>query len=761
MLKKLLRKLVFPAVLLIVLGGLALYVVWSGDSRVTTGNYTPEKAKEYFGSLQFDNALPEGPKETIDGTTWYLVSGNEEDASLWLEPKSGVIAVKDEYGTMWTSNPAASEMEQEQVQGLWRANLQSPFIFRYLKPQQISPELSNTVEQNAVVSWRKIDNGVGVRYVLDELGFSFYFEYRMDGGELQVQLPELGLLETKDNKLVTVELLPFMGAAPAGTDGYLFVPDGPGGLIYFNKQRSPLVTAYDFPVYGIDPSIAPIGQSFPREPIAYPVFGLKRGDEAFLAVIEEGQYKSNIYAAPSGIHTGFSQVFARFQVRRPFKQTVSLTKMVDAYETNMTVEPIRMKYLFLKGEDANYVGMAKAYRNYLQKESGAAKLQGGSKEPPAYFEFIMAATEPNPFNTKTVVSTTFSQVGEIAEKLRSRGVGNMIVGITGWNPGGLQGSLPKRFPIESGIGGKEGLIQLSEKLDALGDTKLVMQDVFTQATNAFGNGFSPLEDAARLVDGTAFREMNAGDWYSKETYFYRPNAANIRNNVANALEEYKQLPVEGVGMAEFGGLLYSDFSRKRPQDRKAMAEMYTELLDSTRKAVGFTMTSGAGAYTIGHVDYIQMFPTVYNYDLIIDEEVPFYPIAVHGLVTYSSSPGNVRTNPEVEYLRAIEYGAIPYFMLTNEDPRVHKRTAFAYLFSSRFDALEEKVLEEYDAFAHASGGVWNLFIENHRKVADGVYETTYENGRKIWVNYNLEPYSGEGHSVEAQSFTVIEQGVSG
>ncbi|WP_274362143.1 DUF5696 domain-containing protein [Paenibacillus thermotolerans] len=761
MLKRLLRLSLFPAVLLIVLGGLALYIVWSGDSSVTTGNYTPDKAKDYFESLPFETGLPDGAKQTIDGTAWYLVSGGDRETSLWLEPESGRIAVKDAHGTMWYGNPTSSDMEREEVQGLWRANLQSPFLFRYLKPQQNSPELSNAVEHNAAVAWRKINGGVGVRYVLDDLGFSFYFEYRLNNGELQVHMPELGLLETKENKIVTVELLPFMGAAPSGTEGYLFVPDGPGGLIYFNKTRSPLVTAYDFPVYGIDPSIPPNGQFFPRDSIAYPVFGLKRGDAGFLAVIEEGQYKSNVYAAPSGIHTGFNQIFARFHVRRPFKQPISLTKSIDAYEKNMTVEPITVKYMFLKGEEANYVGMAKAYRNYLQKEAGAAKLQGGSKEPPAYFEFIMAATEPNPFNTKTVVSTTFEQVEQIVEKLRGRGVGNMIVGVTGWNRGGLQGSLPKRFPIEEGIGGADGLKRLSGKLEAMGDAKLVMQDVFTQSTNAFGNGFSPLEDAARMVDGTAYREMFWSDWYSKETYYYRPNAENIRINVEQALEQYKRLPVDGIGIAEFGGLLYSDFSRKHPQDRKTMANMYAELLDTTRRTVGYAMTSGAGAYVLGHVDYIQLFPTVYNYDLIIDEEVPFYPIAVHGLATYSAAPGNVRTNPEVEYLRAIEYGEIPYFMLTYEDPRVLKRTMFAYLFSSKFDALEDRVLEEYEAFVDASEGVWNLFIENHRKVADGVYETTYENGRKIWVNYNQVPYSGEGHTMDAHSFAVIERGVSG
>lgn len=757
MLKKLLRKLIFPTVLVAVLGLLALYIVISGDSRkATVGNYTPERASAYFGQLTFEQGNPAGETMQAGGKTWYRVA-ERETSSLWLEPGTGQIAVKGRDGHLWFSNPSEAELAADKTQGLWKSNLSSPFLFRYLKEKETMPSLSNTVDQKTTVAWRSIQDGVGVKYTIEELGFTFYFEYSLNEDGFQANLPELGIAETKTNRLVTVEALPFFGAAPAGSDGYLLVPDGPGGLIQFNKPRSGLISAYDFPVYGEDEAIPTGTPFFPRDNIAFPVYGMKHGDGGFVAVIEQGEFKANIYASPSGVNTGFSAVFAKFNLRRPYLQPTGLKKTVDTYESKLIVEPVQIRYMLLGREESDYVGMAKTYRQYLQKHAGAAKMKETSGKPPLFLDFIMAATEPTPVADKMVVATTFAQAGVIAGKLSEQGIERLELGFGGWNPGGFQGSLPKRFPIEEAVGGLRGLTDLSAQLKKK-EIGIHLQDVYTQATNKLGNGFSPLSDAARLIDGTALKLMNAGDWYSEDTYFYRPRAAEMKINLEEALERFRTMPIDGIGLVELGSVVNSDFSSDEPYDRKMTAGVYRQMLDEAHQTAGTVMTSGANAYVLGHVDHIQDFPSVYNYDLIIDEQVPFYPIAVHGLVTYSAKAGNNRIDPVNEYLRAIEYGAQPYFVVTDADPRVLKRTNYASLFSSQFSVLEPGIVKEYDAFARASEGVWGSFIDNHRSVAKGVYETTYENGRKIWVNYNMDPYSEGGHTVDAQSFAVIEQG---
>ncbi|MCQ6562130.1 DUF5696 domain-containing protein [Paenibacillus mendelii] len=760
MLKAILRKLIFPASLVAVLGLIALYILMSGESRKASfGDYTPERAEAFFSELAFENGKPGGEQMKNGNTTWYQVSENSNAGSLWFEPERGLIAVQDQNGKMWYGNPTDEALAADEVKGLWRSNLMSPFMFRYLKEKSTLPELTNTIDHKAKVQWRKIDNGVGVRYSIEDLGFSFYFEYQLNDEGLQFHMPELGILEEKENQIVTVEPLPFFGAATAGEEGYLFVPDGPGGLIHFNKDRPAIVGAYDQPVYGDDEAIFPIGMWFPRDSIAFPVYGLKRQDSAFVAIIEKGEFKANIYASPAGLQTAFNHVYSKFNLRRPYRQPTGLNKSVDAYESKLTVEPIQIRYELLGQEQADYVGMAKTYREYLENKVGAAKLESKTGKPPLFLDFIMAATEPGPVGDKTVVATTFDQVGGIADKLHEKGITNLEIGVGGWMPGGFQGSLPKRFPIESAVGGVDGLKKLAAELKEKGN-RLIMHDTYTQATNKVGNGFSPLNDAARLVDGTAIKWENAGDWFSQTSYFYRPSALNMKSEFDDALKTYEKLPVDGISLDELGEVIYSDFSKSEPYDRKMTAEVYKQMLDDARKTAGYVSTTGAFSYILGHVDHIQSLPTVYNYDLIIDEQVPFYPIALHGLVTYTSVAGNIRTNPVTEYLRTIEYGAMPYFAVTDADPRDLKLTNYVYLFSSKFDALESSIVKEYEALSTALDGVWGSFIENHRKIADGVFETTYENGRRIWVNYNAAPYTSEGHTVNAQSFEVVEQGVS-
>ncbi|MGO4271692.1 DUF5696 domain-containing protein, partial [Paenibacillus sp. TAF58] len=58
------------------------------------------------------------------------------------------------------------------------------------------------------------------------------------------------------------------------------------------------------------------------------------------------------------------------------------------------------------------------------------------------------------------------------------------------------------------------------------------------------------------------------------------------------------------------------------------------------------------------------------------------------------------------------------------------------------------------------GSVQDQFIANHKSLAPNVKETTYENGTRVIVNYNLEAYRSGDLDVPAQNFVVIQGGAS-
>lgn len=49
----------------------------------------------------------------------------------------------------------------------------------------------------------------------------------------------------------------------------------------------------------------------------------------------------------------------------------------------------------------------------------------------------------------------------------------------------------------------------------------------------------------------------------------------------------------------------------------------------------------------------------------------------------------------------------------------------------------------------------NQFIVGHTRLAEGVYQTTYEDGTRVVVNYSTQPYTAGPVSVPAQGFMVV------
>ena len=102
-----------------------------------------------------------------------------------------------------------------------------------------------------------------------------------------------------------------------------------------------------------------------------PVFGLKDGERAWFAIIEDGQALANISAELAGKTDSFNKAYARFNLTP--RTTIILygvestldNRMVDAYAVEPYKGDISIRYHFLTGDEANYSGMANKYRDYL------------------------------------------------------------------------------------------------------------------------------------------------------------------------------------------------------------------------------------------------------------------------------------------------------------------------------------------------------------------------------------------------------------
>ena len=145
--------------------------------------------------------------------------------------------------------------------------------------------------------------------------FTIPVTYELDGDNLLVWVdPEEVTYDTDDYYLVGIDLLRYFGASMSD-DGYLFVPDGSGALIYFNNGKT-TVSSYKASVYGQDATMLCMNwtqsQVDPANTVRMPVYGVKDGNKAFFAVIEEGDAYASINAEVSGKTTAYNDVYPSF-----------------------------------------------------------------------------------------------------------------------------------------------------------------------------------------------------------------------------------------------------------------------------------------------------------------------------------------------------------------------------------------------------------------------------------------------------------------
>jgi hypothetical protein len=179
-----------------------------------------------------------------------------------------------------------------------------------------------------------------------------------------------------------------------------------------------------------------------------------------------------------------------------------------------------------------------------------------------------------------------------------------------------------------------------------------------------------------------------------------------------------------------------------------------QIANASREQLGFTAMTGSNIYAVPYadrLDFVTLDST--HYDLF-DETIPLFHIAVHGLVSYSGLPYNLLSDGQRSFLRQVEYGALPSFILTQESSAQLFRTTINSIYSSRYGYWKDEILRQYQRM-RTLAPLASHFIIGHERLQKGIYRTTYENGAQVIVNYTSERYSDGTISVPPSDFIVV------
>ncbi|CAN7549499.1 DUF5696 domain-containing protein [Paenibacillus sp. LjRoot56] len=680
---------------------------------------------------------------------------------LKMDGKTGHFVVEDKRNAnVYRSFPNPDSWDKEKISETWKKHLASPLMVQYVdfsKNILQAKETNLAADGGRVKEVKMIPGGFSLVYELPATGFTIPIEVRIENDYVETKIIREGVKETSMG-LVWARLFPFFGAeyTAAGQDSYLFIPDGAGALVRFKDNQLNVNKIYDESVYGQDNTFA--GLSNNRNKIVMPVFGMKTGSKGFVAIVHDGDEYANIVAAPAGVLSNYNWVTTQMNFRSSFLQFTSRnTNVPDSwgyidYNRDEVFGSDRIvRYYLLDSQKSDYVGMAQTYRNYLIKEKGAKPVTVTNPNIPMHVDFIGGDQEDGLVTSRYLNLTTTDDATHMVNTLHEKGIANMSLTFKGWQKGGYS-AFGNTFPVDSRIGGDKGMKAFIDNAHSYGIP------VYLEAEYALNNtGASGFDEKYHAIVNLAGRNQSVSALYNRE----QTPAVSYKfaeEMVKKDLTHYKTMGVDGIAVNILGQSLFSDYNSGFGSTRDNARDVQERILKTIKDSLGSVEGKSANLYALPQMKYIQSLVYDHSYDLFTDEAVPFVQIATHGLVGYSSEYVNNRQEDVHDFLRDIEYGAEPSFVFTQAESKKYVNSFGIRYYNTYFPYWETFAVDQYKRYNEALGNVQDQFIVNHKTIAPNVKETTYENGTRIIVNYNLEPYRIGDLDVPAQNFVVIRGG---
>nr|WP_280518690.1 DUF5696 domain-containing protein [Lederbergia wuyishanensis] len=708
-----------------------------------------------YSSAQFTQPESESQQEIKQDSSFegYTKAAESNDLILFVNEKSLAIKLQNKKtGYVWGSG--LDHPENYRLNKTWEQIVQSAVTVDYTDRQgklRTESILTNDSTPNVKLS----DNGFSADVFLFQSKLKFTFDVQLKGNELEISIPQEKLKEDKRNKLVSIQIYPFLGAVNENdVQGYMFIPDGSGALIRFEKSAKSAGTPFVGSIFGIDEGIKHKTKSseevVPVQQIKMPVFGAVHGvkQNGFIAIVEEGYSFGDITAYPAGASTDFNRVSSKFNYRYEYYQPTSKSMNgMNVYQKELNKMDVKLKYIFLSNEDADYVGMAKSYQNYLIDKKLLTKQEDQAN---VRLEFFGGEMKKGLLWNKVIPMTTIDRIPYFTSELRKNGVEDMFVVYKGWSDGGLTGSLPGKFPMESKLGSKK---DTKAVVDTLKKDNILMY-FYTDYTKAYegASGFSGSKDVAKKISSETISHKEN----DLTSYYLSPKksleiAKKDRKN-------YDAYGMENLAVDSSGFTLFSDFSKSGKQTRLETMETYKDIFSYLNESVGKTALYEPSVYAWADTDkYLDIPMNSSNY-MFETDTVPFMQIVLKGYIPYYAPFTNFNSNQEDQLLRMIEYGAYPSFLLTEEPSHLLAKTPSKNVYTSEFKVWKDDIIKQYKQIQETLGQVESATIESRKVPESGIVEVTYSNGKTLIVNYTNSTYKQDGVEVSAKGFSVIDKG---
>lgn len=645
----------------------------------------------------------------------------------------------------------------------WKAFVASSLVLDVVDGNSAISKQQSLMGNEVAIDFQLLDNGADALVDFTALGVKIKLQIRLEADSIAITIPKDGLEEYPvskgvdkktgaetftDTRVCGVYLLPCFGATKLDEKaGYMLVPEAAGALINFSNGEGVGTTPFSKRIYGtnigVDKSVL-TELNRPAEQITLPVYGMAYTDDqlGYLAVVEDGSEAAEIMAYPAGVITDYNRVSARFTLREQYIAQTTRTLGLNSRESKPYMRDMTVRFYILSGEDANYTGMARRYREALL-EQGALVEADTTYRP--RIDFLGAESAQFLLWNSVEKMTTVDQMQEILAACKENGLDNPLVLYRGWQPGGLTWSLGSgSVKLEGKLGSEKDLIALAREIREGGGRFMLEIDPLQANPDRM---YNMRVDVVRTIGQTIAQEQTGKDLYPTLYYLTPSRSAEI----IAAAEKKWGAHVDGIALTSLPNTLYSYYSRGGNHSR---GETMTDYLTAMEAAnVALALENPLAGY-FGQADvYLDMPLDTTSYSFL-SAEVPFLPLVISGRIPYYSTWLNFESNTQKALLKLVEYGAYPSWLLTGEDVQPLIHTNSSDIFTAQWNVLLPAMTETNAKLLALHEAVGGSAMVRHECLDQDVAKTTYQNGTTVYINYRKTEYTVDGVTIPALDYLV-------
>ena len=487
-----------------------------------------------------------------------------------------------------------------------------------------------------------------------------------------------------------------------------------------------------------------------------PIFGMQNPRGTFAAIVKGLVYEHLPTIEAVG---GVYKVFPRFYIKK---------MCFDAYED------IVVDFYPLVGDQADYSGVAKVYRDYQLGRGEVRLLRGRAKDNPelAYAADSMyvrvkhcrkKADPKNPAHRMQTPETeppmeifhTFDDLADIMKRMKAGGIDKAEMCSVGWNIGGHDGRFPQYFPVEEKIGGEA-------RFRAAIDTAHKLGYQITCHINQFAMFFISNRwnenDVAKRPDGSLMAFALQPSGIPHLPCFERVWHLWVKDD----FRQIAALGIKGMFHIDVTSMVnpYPCCDPHHPITRQQTADYQNKIGEYARKIFGGLASEGGADHVAKTLDYALY---IWNYPAWQDNPkklgsklVPLWQLVYHGIILsnpyystidalypkiYSTSDQrkayDYLGDTETRWLKVIEFNGRPTFYYTDyKDLKPMKRS-----------------YDEYQPLKHLQ---YHL-MTHHSEIVPDVFVTRFENGEEIVVNYSKEAFAYKGTAVPSRGYKLFNK----